>query len=184
MHRTQLRLELLLNGIRDGSTHRVWCRRRLGGLARGAGPLDHGIDTFGSWIVRCSVGWLFVSALTVQADPPSDGQANVHNNEQDPAQNYATYAATLATVSRHPNARTSVQEGWTVIEVAAADSIAMWSFTPAGHPAHPSAVRRRLRLTEQGPLVDMDLLCEATAQQCTLLGGQLRRFNQHLGATP
>ena len=100
------------------------------------------------------------------------------------AADYATYGATLTTVSNLPRARTTQQGGWTVIEVPATDGVASWSFTPPEHPAHPSAVRRRLRFTDQDSLIDTDLLCEASAQQCALLSGQLRGIQQQLGTAP
>jgi len=97
-----------------------------------------------------------------------------------PDNRYATYASTLATVSALPHAQQSVQAGWTVVKVPSSARVSTWSFTPVRHPTHPSAVRRRLTFTANGALIDMNLLCEASTNQCHLLSGQLRAIQNRL----
>ena len=53
---------------------------------------------------------------------------------------YPTVAAALGDLRNRPGVQISQQGGWTVINDAA--SATVWSFTPPGHPAHPSAVKR------------------------------------------
>ena len=96
------------------------------------------------------------------------------------ASNYATFASTLATVRSLPQARSSNRGGWTIIEVPTTDGVSMWSFTPNNHPAHPSAVRRHVTFTPEGPLMDTKVLCEAGTEQCRVFTAQLHQVQQKL----
>ena len=60
----------------------------------------------------------------------------------------------------------------------------MWSFTPTDHPAHPSAVRRQVTFTSQGPLMDTKVLCEASTEQCRAFAAELRDVQQQLSREP
>ncbi|OYV01904.1 MAG: hypothetical protein CFE45_02760 [Burkholderiales bacterium PBB5] len=94
---------------------------------------------------------------------------------------FANVAQALAALRARDGNGTIVTEadGWvTVNEPLAA---AQWSFTPAGHEAHPAVVRR---IIQRGPAqaisVDLALLCEAPAAACQRLRQQFEALNDRI----
>ena len=70
-------------------------------------------------------------------------------------------------------------EGWTIITEPLAS--AQWSFTPAGHHAHPSVVRRIIRRGPDGAVaVDTASLCEAPEPECTRLLAEFNAMNDRI----
>lgn len=70
-------------------------------------------------------------------------------------------------------------EGWTIINEPLAS--AQWSFTPAGHYAHPSVVRRIIRRGPDGAVaVDTSSLCEAPEPECTRLLAEFNAMNERI----
>jgi len=71
-----------------------------------------------------------------------------------------------------PGGRTSSRGGWIIAEERA--SLTIWSFTPAGHPAHPSMVRRQV--ADEGGHVGlkMSVSCPAAKAACD---GLVREFD-------
>jgi hypothetical protein len=80
---------------------------------------------------------------------------------------YPTVKAALDAMRAKSGANVSTQAGWTVIEDRAA--LTVWSFTPAGHPAHPAAVRRTITQEGDKIFVKMSALCEAPKPACDVL---------------
>ena len=121
------------------------------------------------------IGCLTLGSLALAASPvEKSGYAGNQAND------YATFANTLATVRALPRARSSSRDGWTIIEVPTPHGVSMWSFTPTGHPAHPSAVRRQVTFTSEGPLMDTKVLCEASTEQCRVFAAELRLSLIHI----
>jgi hypothetical protein len=89
---------------------------------------------------------------------------------------YPSVAAALDAMRAKGGATTSIQSGWTVIEDRATMSI--WSFTPAGHAAHPAAVRRTVTQRGNDIFVDMAVLCEATKPACDQLVAEFQELNR------
>lgn len=75
---------------------------------------------------------------------------------------------------------TTSDEGWVV--VAEPMTNAQWAFPPAGHPAHPSVVRRTiLRAPGTNDVsVDVALLCEAPAAACDALRTEYTSLNDRI----
>jgi hypothetical protein len=91
---------------------------------------------------------------------------------------YRSVGHALAAMHAKPGVKVSVQDGWTIIEDRA-DS-AIWSFTPAGHPADPSAVRRRI-VEEGGTIsVRMTVSCEAQKAACDQLVADFNKLNDRM----
>lgn len=69
--------------------------------------------------------------------------------------------------------------GWTTVNEPA--SSAQWSFTPAGHAAHPAVVRRVIVRQAGGAIsVDTQALCEAKAEACGQLVAEFEAMNDRI----
>ena len=55
---------------------------------------------------------------------------------------YPSIAAALAALRADPHATFETQQGWTVVANREGANPVQWFFTPEGHPAHPSVVKR------------------------------------------
>src|SRR3954453_16149796 len=81
-----------------------------------------------------------------------------------PAIPYPTVAAALDGLRTKSGVNVVNQSGFTVIEEPAAAAI--WTFTSAGHPAHPAVVRRGVVQRGDNIFVEMQVKCEADKTAC------------------
>ena len=88
---------------------------------------------------------------------------------------YPTAAAALEALRVKPGVKTSVQSGWTVIEDAA--TLSLWSFPPAGHPAYPAAIRRRVVQGGSNVVIKMTVLCQTSKPACDALVADFEKLN-------
>lgn len=101
---------------------------------------------------------------------------------------YTTVAQALAGLKARDGDGTIVTDGgdgWVIINEPLAS--AQWTFTPAGHAAHPAVVRRVIkRGANRAVSVDVASLCEAPAAACAELvksfEGLNDRISQALGS--
>lgn len=90
---------------------------------------------------------------------------------------YETVAEALAALKAKPGAEVSeTPDGWTVIR----DGSALWSFTPDGHAAHPSAVKREPVTSDGKTVLNMTVLCQAEKIPCDDLVREFTRMNEEL----
>jgi len=122
--------------------------------------------------------------LLALSSPPTAAQSAPPPPPAPPAAvpiGFASVAQALAALRARDGNGTIVTEadGWvTVNEPQAA---AQWSFTPAGHEAHPAVVRRIIqRSPAQAISVDLALLCEAPAAACQRLRQQFEAMNDRI----
>ena len=94
---------------------------------------------------------------------------------------YPTVAGALAALRQRPGVQISEQGGWTIVNDAA--SATVWSFTPLGHPAHPSAVKRSVVSRNGSTYIDMKVLCEASKAVCDKLVTDFQQLNQRTAAS-
>jgi hypothetical protein len=94
---------------------------------------------------------------------------------------YPTVEAALTALRAKPGVHIQEQQGWTIVSDKESGSPVLWSFTPAEHPAHPSAVKRRV-VTETGGLarIEMNVLCQADKTSCDALVRQFQVLNDRL----
>jgi hypothetical protein len=78
--------------------------------------------------------------LAVAAVLCAPTNAQQSNSSRQGSIGYPSVAAALGALRAKPNVRIATQGGWTIVDDRADKSI--WSFTPAGHPAYPAAVKR------------------------------------------
>ncbi len=89
---------------------------------------------------------------------------------------YATVAEALAALKAKPGVEISDESGWTII----VDQMALWSFTPESHPAHPSVVKREVVERDSKVVVEMVVLCQATKPPCDELVREFTKLNESL----
>lgn len=94
----------------------------------------------------------------------------------------SSVAAALAELKARDGNGTIVtaSDGWVVVNEPGAS--AQWSFTPAGHAAHPAVVRRVIRRPMDGstPTVETALLCEGPAAPCNALRQEFEAMNDRI----
>lgn len=77
---------------------------------------------------------------------------------------YASPAAALAELKTKPGVAITQEDGWTIATERSA--MTLWSFAPAGHPAYPAAVKRRVVQEGGAVSVKMDVMCGASKAAC------------------
>jgi hypothetical protein len=94
---------------------------------------------------------------------------------------YPTVEAALTALRAKPGVRIQEQQGWIIVSDTESGNPVLWSFTPPGHPAHPSAVKRRV-VTEKGGLsrIEMNVLCQADKTSCDALVREFQGLNERV----
>lgn len=98
-----------------------------------------------------------------------------------PAIGYTRVADALKALEARDGDGTVVthSEGWVVVNEPLAS--AQWSFTPAGHYAHPAVVKRTIVRGAGGAVsVDVQALCEAPAEACGRLKAEFEAMNDRI----
>jgi hypothetical protein len=78
---------------------------------------------------------------------------------------YPTVAEALAAMKAKPGVSIGTDGGFTMIE----DGTTLWWFAPAGHAAHPSALKWVETEFKEGVAVELRILCEAPPPACDAL---------------
>jgi hypothetical protein len=82
---------------------------------------------------------------------------------------YPSIDAALTALRADPRATFETQHGWTVVASREGANPVQWFFTPEGHPAHPSVVKRTA-LEERGTgYIELATLCGAPQAECARL---------------
>jgi hypothetical protein len=93
---------------------------------------------------------------------------------------YPNVAEALKALKAKPGSRATVQNGWTIVEDTSGASPTIWSFTPEGHPAHPSVVKRSLVTKDGRTDIVMSVHCEATKAPCDDLVRSFQAMNDQM----
>jgi hypothetical protein len=126
---------------------------------------------FGALVSTCVI---VVGAGLIVLIPP--GLAAEIQETQSNKIGYATVAEALAALRSRPGVEISQQGGWTIVSERATGTL--WSFTPPGNPAHPSAIKRAIVSSDGSTQIDMNVLCEATKAACDKLVTEFQQLNQ------
>ncbi len=59
------------------------------------------------------------------------------------------------------------ENGWAI--AVDEEAFAIWSFSPPGYPAYPAVVKRQVVARGEGSSIEMNVLCEASKQDCDAL---------------
>ncbi|MGH8502515.1 MAG: molecular chaperone DnaJ [Gammaproteobacteria bacterium] len=119
-----------------------------------------------------------VVALVCACAAPPSGEPIAQGSERKSKIGYASVAAALHSVQMQQGMKIGRQDGW----IIASDNKehVIWSFTPDAHPAHPSAVKRRVFEKNGEVYIDMQVLCEANAASCDRLIDQFDELNDRM----
>jgi hypothetical protein len=110
-----------------------------------------------------------------QQDSPSEGSAQSATQS---AIGYPTVAAALDALRARGDIKISVQDGWTIVNEPKTNTF--WSFTPAGHPAHPAAIKRTIVEKDGAFFIAMSGLCQAQKAACDKLMAEFRELNDRI----
>lgn len=91
---------------------------------------------------------------------------------------YPTVAAALEGLRVKGGVNVRTESGFTVIEDARAMTI--WTFTAAGHAAHPAVVRRAIVQRGDNIFVDMQVKCEAGKPACDTLTAEFQALTEQM----
>ena len=91
---------------------------------------------------------------------------------------YPSAAAALEGLKKKPGVTISVQGGWTIAADRSTNTV--WSFTPPGHPAHPSVVRRTVVEKDGSIHVRTNVLCKAAKPTCDKLAADFNQLNNRM----
>ena len=94
---------------------------------------------------------------------------------------YPTVEAALAALHSKAGVVFTNQDGWTVAEDAATQTI--WSFPPPGHPAYPAAVKRQVVEQAGAVSIKMSVHCGATKKACDDLVRSFEQLNAQMAAS-
>lgn len=91
---------------------------------------------------------------------------------------YSSVAEAMAALRARPDVEIAERDGWTI--VTERSNHVIWSFTPAGHPAHPAAVKRTVVQMGDGIGVQMNVLCQARKADCDTLVAEFQALNERM----
>jgi len=91
---------------------------------------------------------------------------------------YRNVATALKALKAKPGIKTSVQEGWTVIEDTVGTDHVTWNFAPDDHPAYPSVVKRTFVTKDGKQDIAMAIRCEGPKDACDDLKQSFQIMNE------
>jgi len=94
---------------------------------------------------------------------------------------YPTVSAALEALRARTDVAISSQGGWTIVTDSSRKTF--WSFTPPGHPAHPTAVKRTVVEKDGGIFIEMGVLCQSERVACDKLMSEFQALNDTIRET-
>ena len=91
---------------------------------------------------------------------------------------YESPQAALDALKATPGVEIRENQGWTIVNDQA--NRTLWSFTPVGHPAHPSAVKRSVLFRDGAMYLDLNVLCLGTKDACDALVRDFQALNERV----
>lgn len=82
----------------------------------------------------------YLLALLISFLMPGVGDAA--EAEKNDSIGYSSVSEALQALQARPDAKISVHQGWTIVDVNNGKDMTLWSFAPEDHPAHPAAIKR------------------------------------------
>jgi hypothetical protein len=103
----------------------------------------------------------------------------VHGEER-PEIDFPSVGAVLEALRSDSRAKFERQAGWIVVATVERGNPVLWSFTPDGHPAHPSVVKRTALEQKGTGYVELATLCEAPEPDCARLLEDFKQINERI----
>ncbi|WP_144298965.1 hypothetical protein [Variovorax paradoxus] len=122
-------------------------------------------------------GALLVAGADVQSQPADVSGADTQKRTT--VIGYPSVAEAMRVLEETPGSSVTVTEPdrWTIISEPG-PTYTQWSFTPAGHYAHPAVVRRGIKIAGSGGVfIETTALCEAQKLSCDKLLDEFRQMN-------
>lgn len=91
---------------------------------------------------------------------------------------YPSPAAALTALRAKPGVSVKEENGWIIANDP--DEKALWTFTTAGHPAHPAAVKRLVIEKDGAAHIQMSVTCGAQKAACDRLVQQFKELNESI----
>ena len=114
--------------------------------------------------------FLFGSAMAEDPTPlPEANQSTI---------GYASIEAALAALRADPAVVERDQQGWLIFDDR--PHYTLWSFSPQGHPAYPSVVKREIVRKDGSLYVAMNVKCEASKSACDQLVRDFQQLNEQM----
>jgi hypothetical protein len=98
---------------------------------------------------------LAIGASAFAAEPVPKGESGIE---------YATLEEALSALRAKAGVKFKEQDGWLVANDT--DAIVVWLFTPPGHPAYPSMIKRHIVNGPEGAYMDTAIRCLASKSVC------------------
>jgi hypothetical protein len=129
--------------------------------------------------LRSNVGWAAIALGLVCAAPLAAAEPLAEQPQS--TIGYPSPEAALAALRAKPGVEFSTQDGWTIANDAATNTV--WSFPPEHDPAYPAVVRRQMAPAKGGGVaVQMDVMCSASKTACDDLVRAFERMNDEVKA--
>jgi hypothetical protein len=90
---------------------------------------------------------------------------------------FASVASALQALRDDPSADFRTQQDWTLVATRELDKPVQWFFTPEGHPAHPSVVKRSISERDGVGYIDVAALCHVPQSECDRLLEDFRQLH-------
>jgi hypothetical protein len=91
---------------------------------------------------------------------------------------FPTVSAAMEALKSRKDVVVKVENGWTIVQDEANE--AYWSFTPVGHPAHPTAVKRTLHVKDGVLSIRMQSKCGAEKAACDKLVAEFVAMHEQM----
>jgi len=126
---------------------------------------------------------ILIASVLAAASPSALGQSAVPTPLPEAPRSsfgYPTVEAALTALRAKPGVDIREREGWIIITDKESGNPALWSFTPPGHPAHPSAVKRIVTEKDGAVYIEMKVLCQAQKNPCDALVREFQALNDRI----
>jgi hypothetical protein len=128
-------------------------------------------------------GWLsallLLQSLAFAQDSPQPIGESPQSISESPI-GYATVQEAFDALVAEPSAVQSEYEGWTSFNQKVEGKYIIWSFTPEGHPVHPTAVRREIVNNDGDVSISVAVMCHSSRLDCDQLIEQFQQINDNL----
>jgi len=121
---------------------------------------------------------LLVVGKVAAEDPPQPLSPEASSTATDTSIGYESPQAALEALKAKPDVEIRHKQGWTIVNDQATRTL--WSFTPDGHPAHPSAVKRSVLFRDGAVYLDLNVLCLSTKDACDALVRDFQTLNDRV----
>jgi hypothetical protein len=121
-----------------------------------------------------------IAAEVPSALPPSGPLPEV----DDSGIGFESPQAALDALRRKPGTQIRQEAGWTIVQDQESDKVlALWTFTPDDHPAHPAAVKRIIVERDGAIYLEMKVQCRGSKANCDALVRDFQALNDKARAS-